>query len=687
MSELFIELLSEEIPARMQKQAMENLNRLLNNALINLNPTDAKTFSTPRRIAVSMQIDATIPAQELEERGPRITAPEKALEGFLRKHAAQKNDLIEENGFWVLKKIKPEQSASQFIQEKIPQILWQFPWPKSQRWGNGSQFTWVRPLHRITCILDGEIVPFTLAKENDDAHGLSSDQITEGHRFLSPSPFTIHNTKQWQETLFSHYVIADSEQRRNKILADISKLAENNKLQLVSDEGLLNEVTGLVEWPVAYMGKIDSIFMDLPQEVMQVSMRVNQRYFALKNQDGSPAARFIFIANIIRPDDDGSLIIAGNERVLRARFADARYFWEQDRKTQLVSYNNSLNDVIFHARLGSQYERVQRIVKIAGFLANLLCADVIHAQRAALLCKADLATGMVGEFPELQGIMGGYYAQHDNENPAVALAIKEHYKPCGPNDQTPTEPCSVIVALADKIDLLTAFFAIGEKPKGSGDPFALRRAALGIIRIIRENNLSLDLEKVLEFSISTLPKDLQQASDLKLLANFMNERLIIQLRSEGLRHDIISAVSQKNHLTDISELLKKVNAINQILESSEGKDLLAAVKRASNILRIENKKDGPHQGEPDPSLFHTDEETNLYSHLKQATQIIESALDHKKFGFAMNTIASLRSELDIFFDKTIINDPNEIIRHNRLKLLNQIDNVANLIADFNQIEK
>lgn len=686
MSELFIELFSEEIPARMQKQARENLQRLLSDALVALNPTNIKTYSTPRRIAISLQINATIPAQEHEERGPRVSAPEKALEGFLHKHTAQKNDLIENNGFWVLKKNTPEQKAIQFIQEIIPSILWQFPWPKSQRWGNSSQFTWVRPLHRISCILDGNVVPFTLAKENDNAYGLISDRTTEGHRFLSPEPFAIQNTKQWQDTLFSHYVIADPEQRRNKILTDIIQLAESHKLQFVADDELLNEVTGLVEWPVAYIGKIDPIFMDLPQEVMQVSMRVNQRYFALKNQDGTPAANFIFIANI-KPDNDGFLIIAGNERVLRARFADARYFWMQDRKAKLEDHNKALNDVIFHAKLGNQYERVERIVKIAGFLANQFHSDAHHAQRAAFLCKADLTTGMVGEFPELQGIMGGYYAQHDNEDPAVALAIKEHYKPCGSNDKVPNASCSIIVALSDKIDLLTSFFAIGEKPKGSGDPYGLRRAALGIIKIIRENKLSFNLQKTFEFAIQTLPESLQYASNSKLLSNFMNERLIVQLRSEGLRYDILSAVTQKDYLTDISELLEKVNAINQIIKTAEGKDLLAAVKRASNILKIENKKDGPHQGEPDPFLFNQDEEKNLFHHLGQTVETIHTALDHKEFEKAMNNIAALRPELDSFFDKVVINDSNEAIRKNRLKLLNQIDYIANLIADFDQIEK
>lgn len=686
MSEFFIELFSEEIPARMQKQATENLQRLLCEAFIHLNPVQPKTYSTPRRIAMSLQIDKSIPAQALEERGPRTSAPEKALEGFLRKHQAQKSDLIEKNGFWIYQKLVPEQSAIEFIQKKLPLILWNFPWPKSQRWGKGSQFTWVRPLHHITCLLDGHIIPFTLAKTDDDAHHLQSNNITEGHRFLAPDTFTVKNAQQWQETLLSHFVIADRQQRQDKILQELTQLAKNHHLELVHDEGLLNEVTGLVEWPITYLGKIDSIFMDLPQEVMQVSMRVNQRYFALKNPDNSPAAYFAFVANII-PEKDPSLIIAGNERVLRARFADARYFWDQDRKISLEERNDYLKKVIFHAKLGSQYERIERLTKIARYLAQQLNADVNLAERAASLCKADLTTGMVGEFPEVQGIMGGYYALHDQENPQIALAIKEHYKPNGPNDEVPHATISIIVALADKIDLLASFFAIGEKPKGSGDPFALRRAALGIIRIIRENQLTLNLQKALKFAIQTLPKTLQQTSDSKLLANFLNERLNVQLRSEGLRYDILSAVTQTDIITDITELLEKVNAISQIIATSEGKDLLAAVKRASNILRIENKKDGPHQGEINQSLLQTIEEKNLYQTLQQVIKTIHTALDHKQFDKAMNEIASLRSTLDIFFDKVIINDDDPNIRQNRLKLLNQIEQTANLIADFNQIEK
>lgn len=686
MSELFIELFSEEIPARMQRQATENLQRLLCDALGNLAPEQIKTFSTPRRIAIRLDVKTSIPAQEVQERGPRTTAPEKALEGFLRKHQAQKSDLIEENGFWVLQKKIAEVSATDFIAQVLPQILWKFPWPKSQRWGNGSQFTWVRPLHYITCLLDGKIIPINLATPDDDAHGLVCSNKTEGHRFLAPEIFEIQNAQQWEDTLKSHFVIADPDKRREKILDEITALTQKANLELIPDEGLLNEVTGLVEWPVPLLGKIDEIFMDLPPEVMQVSMRVNQRYFALRNKDGSPANAFAFVANIT-PDDEGKLIIAGNERVLRARFADARYFWDQDRKTSLEQRNQQLQNVIFHAKLGSQYERIQRLERLAGYLAQHLKQDETLAKRAALLCKADLTTGMVGEFPEVQGIMGGYYAKHDQEAPEVALAIAEHYRPAGPSDSVPNAPISIIAALSDKIDLLTAFFAIGEKPSGSGDPYALRRAALGVIRIIRENQLRLDIKALFDFAVAGLPQALQSAGDLELLSEFIYERLYVQLRSEGSRYDILSAVAPTKQFTDLVELLKKVEAITDFVETTDGKDLLAAVKRASNILRIEDKKDGPHQGEVDTALFAQDEEKNLSAALNKAIEQISIAVKQEQFNQAMNSIATLKGSLDLFFEKVTINDENPAIRSNRLKLLSQIDQTANLIADFNQIEK
>lgn len=686
MSELFIELFSEEIPARMQRQATENLQRLLCDALCNLSPEHIKTFSTPRRIAIRLDVQSSIPAQEVQERGPRTTAPEKALEGFLRKHQAQQSDLIEDNGFWVLQKKIDAISATDFIAQAFPQILWKFPWPKSQRWGNGSQFTWVRPLHYITCLLDGKIIPLTLSTVDDDAHGLVCNNKTEGHRFLTPEVFAIQNAQQWEDTLESHFVIANPDKRRDKILNGITALTQKANLELVPDEGLLNEVTGLVEWPVPLLGKIDEIFMDLPPEVMQVSMRVNQRYFALRNKDGSPANAFAFVANII-PDDEGKLIIAGNERVLRARFADARYFWDLDRKTSLEQRNQQLQNVIFHAKLGSQYERIQRLERLAGYLAQQLNHDEKLAKRAALLCKADLTTGMVGEFPEVQGIMGGYYAKHDQEAPEVALAISEHYKPAGPSDNVPNAPISIIAALSDKIDLLTAFFAIGEKPSGSGDPYALRRAALGVIRIIRENQLRLDIKALFDFAIAGLPSALQASSELNALAEFIYERLYVQLRSEGSRYDILSAVAPTKQFTDLVELLKKVEAITTFVETTDGKDLLAAVKRASNILRIEDKKDGPHQGQIDASLLTENEEKNLSVALNKAIQEISAAVKQEQFSEAMNSIATLKGSLDLFFEKVTINDENPAIRSNRLKLLSQIDQAASLIADFNQIEK
>ena len=686
MAELFLELFSEEIPARMQTQAASQLERQLITSLQELDPRNPQPFSTPRRIALALEINENIPARKINERGPRVNAPEKALLGFLRKHQASQSDLVEENGFWVLHKKTPPISAADFIAQIMPALLWKFTWPKSQRWGKGSQFTWVRPLHRIVCLLDGNVVPFSLATQDDDGHHLQSSNLSEGHRFLAPGTFEVKNCAQWQETLRKRYVIAKAEDRQQAIQQGLHDLAAKADISLVPDQGLLNEVTGLIEWPVPLLGKIDTLFMDLPAEVMQVSMRVNQRYFALKNKDGSTAPYFAFVANII-PEKEGQLVISGNERVLRARFADARYFWDLDRKTPLEKRVGQLKDVIFHAHLGNQYERVQRLIRLAGHIASLLKADTKLSERAALLCKADLTTGMVGEFPELQGIMGGYYAQHDGEANEVSQAIKDHYKPIGPSDSVPTQALSIVTALADKIDLLVSFFAIGQKPSGSGDPFALRRAALGIIRIIRENQLRLDLKALFEFAAQGLPPMLQHADDLQQLPAFIAERLFVQLRNEGSRYDVLAAVSSQKIHGDIMELLSKTEAVSYFLESEEGSNLLATVKRASNILRIENKKDGPHKGIADPALFNLDEEKELYQALNQARSTINPTLENEDFKTAMNAVATLRPIVDRFFDKVTINDDDANLRKNRLRLLSQIDEATRLIADFNQIEK
>ncbi len=478
MPEFFLELFSEEIPARMQVGAAADLERLVTAALAALHPQLVNTFSGPRRIALQAEVDAEIVASASTERGPRASAPEQALAGFLRKHAANSDQVRQEGEYWVLDKTAAAIAAPQAIAAVLPGLLRRFPWPKSMRWGGTSQFTWVRPLRRIVCLLDGAVVPFDLREADDDGHGLASGNLTEGHRFHAPGAFAVSSWADWQEKLAERRVLVDAEERKRRIQHGIEGEASAKQLTVVDDPGLLDEVAGLVEWPVPLLGRIDPDFMDLPAEVMQVSMRVNQRYFALRTQDGAPAPWFGFVANI-EAEDGGAAIIAGNERVLRARFADARHFWDLDRKTRLHDRVPLLDQVTFHARLGSQGERVRRLRQLAGTIAGFIGADPKLVDRAAELAKADLVTGMVGEFPELQGVMGRYYALHDNEPLEVADAIRDHYAPKGPADAVPQAPVSMAIALADKIDLLAGFFAIGEKPTGSGDPYALRRAGAG----------------------------------------------------------------------------------------------------------------------------------------------------------------------------------------------------------------
>ncbi|MFT9214911.1 MAG: glycine--tRNA ligase subunit beta [Acetobacter malorum] len=685
MPELLIELFSEEIPARMQQQAGEHLLRLLSDALAPLNPKDAVAYTGPRRIAASCTLDANVPGRTVSERGPRESAPEKALQGFTRKHGVTQDVLTLQNGFWVLAREEPAISAKEHIAAIMPDLLRRFPWPKSMRWGQGSAFTWVRPLRRILCILDGETVPFSLAQGDDNGHNLQSGNETEGHRFLSPGAVTVSSAAEWQDTLKARHVQVHAADRRETIVTGLTALASSEGLALVPDSGLVDEVAGLVEWPVPFLGRIDEKYMDLPAEVMQVSMRVNQRYFALRNGDGSAAPRFAFVANIV-PADDGTLIVTGNERVLRARFADARHFWDLDRKQTLASRLSALDAITFHAKLGSQGDRTRRMVRLAGLIAPMVGAPKADCERAAELSKTDLTTGMVGEFPELQGVMGGYYAQHDGETPAVCQAISEQYMPRGPGDTVPTAPVSVVLGLADRFDMLAAFFAAGEKPSGSGDPFGLRRAALGIIRLIRENSLRLDLVKLFLLAAEALPEALRDAPDLAQLPQFMAERLRVQLRSEGARYDCLAAISTGNTDTDITRLLARAQALETMLETEDGKNLLAATRRAANILRIEDRKDGPHEGAPDPALFTQPEEQALAATLDRVEPAVEKAFAEERFTDAMREAASLRAPLDKFFEDVTVNAPDAPLRLNRLRLLARLGRMMRLIADFSQIE-
>lgn len=683
MAELFLELFSEEIPSGMQVRAADDLGSLLTKALDGLNPRDLRTFFGARRIAAILNVDAEIPARSVSERGPREGAPEKALEGFTRKHGVTPADLKLENGFWVLNKSLDPVSAESRVSEAVPELLWKFPWPKSMRWGAGSNFTWVRPLRRIACLLDGHVVPFALARDGDDAHGLKASNLSEGHRFLAPGAFEIMSGQQWQDELETRSVIVDMDSRRDMVRTGVARLADQHGITVVQDDGLVDEVCGLVEYPVPLLGQIDAAFMDLPAEVMQVSMRINQRYFALRNPDGSAAPYFAFIGNLPFKDG-GKLTTAGNERVLRARFADARHFWDLDRKTKLADRVPALAAVTFHAKLGTQAERAERISKLSGTVAQAMGLDgaqIAQAERAGLLAKADLTTGMVGEFPELQGVMGGYYAAHDGEDDAVSRAVAEHYLPRGQSDETAKAPVSVAVALADRLDLLAGFFAIGELPSGSGDPYALRRAALGIIRTIRDNGLRLDLTTLFVQAANG-----RTGGELAKLPDFMAERLRVQLRSEGERHDVLAAILTRGLDGDLVRLLARTSALSEMIQTEDGRNLLAAAKRAANILRIEDKKDGPHTGAPDPTLYTQDEERALAAGLDQAVPAIETALKEERFTDAMQAIAALRPTLDRFFEAVTVNAPEPEVRANRLRLLSRFRETTALIADFGQIE-
>ncbi len=708
MPELLLELFSEEIPARLQPRGADELSRLVQEALAPIAPVNLRLFYGPRRLAMAAEVSAGVAAASSIERGPRVSAPEQALAGFLRKHAATREALRQDGDFWMLEKTAPEVSAASLVAGAMPSLLRRFAWPKSMRWGGTSSFTWIRPLRRIICLLDGAVVPFSLAQGEDDGHGLASGDLTEGHRQHGPCVFSVSSAQDWVDKLFTHRVMTKG--CAGAIWHGMTVRAAEQGVSVVDDPGLLDEVAGLVEWPVPLLGQIDDAFMDLPPEVMQVSMRVNQRYFATRTTDGRPAPWFAFAANLEAPDG-GAAIVAGNERVLRARFADARHFWDLDRRTPLADRVAALDGIVFQAQLGTQGARARRIAQLAGVIAPFVGADAILAQRAALLSKADLTTGMVGEFPELQGIMGGYYAQHDGEDPAVSDAVRDHYAPKGAADTVPAAAISVCVALADKLDQLAAFFAIGQKPTGSGDPYALRRAALGVIRIIRENRLRLDLAAVLPEAVNAArqsatsptagqppeaerqPRYEWQAGQpagagKELLAEilaFIVDRLRVQLRSEGARHDVLSAVFATSADGDLTRALTRTDALAALLGTEDGANLLAAYKRAANILRIEEKRDGPHDGAVDATLLDAPEEQTLHTALIRAGQSAE-LVRQERYGEAMTALAQLRAPLDAFFDKVTVNAEDAALRRNRLRLLNGYRVALARVADFSKVE-
>ena len=673
MPEFFLELFSEEIPARMQREAGVQLEKICSAALAGLKIQVVEVFTGPRRIALKAIVNEATEAREIEERGPRESAPEAALAGFLGKHKATRADVVAEGGFFYLRRRQNSVAAAELILAALPGALEKFAWPKSMRWGQSGGFTWVRPLRRVVCLLDGVVVKFALGP-------VVAGNITEGHRFLAPGAFEVISAADWQGKLRERFVIADQNERREKVVAGLAARAAEVGLTVAEDAGLVDEVTGLVEWPVALVGWIDEGFMELPPEVRELSMKVNQRYFALRDSEGKPAARFGFVANIVAADGYAA-IVAGNERVLRARLSDARHFWDLDLKTPLDELLPKLDKIVFHAKIGTQGERVKRIAALARQIAETLGADektARQAEWAGKLSKADLASGMVGEFPELQGVMGGYYAErapHGWDRGVVGSAIKTHYQPKGPSDEVPKGVVAASVALADKLDTLIQFFAENEKPTGSGDPYALRRAALGVIRIILENNFeNFDLNIFLFESYEVY--------------SFLLERLRVKLRGEQKRFDVLDAVFAVSADGNLVRLMKRIVALSKLLASDDGRNLLIAYKRAANILQIEDPDGKNRTLSPDPAVFVDQAERDFFEAQIAVRSEIQTRdyLGEERYEEVMLLLASLRPAIDKFFENVKVNDPLETVRQNRLRLLAQFRGTVDNIADFSKIE-
>ena len=698
MPELLLELFSEEIPARMQARAADDLKRLVAAGLkdAGLEHGDVRSFVTPRRLTlVADGLPDKQPDLREEKRGPKVDAPDKAIDGFLKANGVTREQCEErelEKGtflFAVVEKAGAETAS--VLPQMLAGIISDLPWQKSMRWGSGSM-RWVRSLERILCLFGGRSL--TVETRNEVPCG----DVTSGHRFLAGEPFSVAHFADYEKKLRDVKVILDREERKSMIFDGAQKGAANEGLSLRDDPGLLDEVAGLVEWPVVMTGKIDDEFMDVPDEVLITSMRSHQKYFSLLNADGSLAPRFVVVANT-EAKDGGAAVVAGNERVLRARLSDAKFFWDQDRKSELASRVQFLADSVFHAKLGTMAQKVERITALAGELAAYIPdCGAGDAMRAAHLAKADLVTEMVYEFPELQGTMGRYYALNDGEAAAIADAIADHYSPAGPSDDCPTAPLSVAVALADKLDTLVGFFAIDEKPTGSRDPYALRRAALGIIRLILENNLRLPLleafmkaywgynETVSDFE-NTLADGHQPKIVERDLLDFFADRLKVHLRERGVRHDHVEAVFALGGEDDLVRLLARVDALSGFLATDDGENLLAAYKRASNIVSIEEKKDGTSfDGEVDAGRLAQDEERALVDGLAASAASANAAIAEEQYVAAMEAMASLRAPVDLFFDKVTVNADDPDIRANRLRLLSQFRSALGRIADFSRIE-
>ena len=709
MPELLLELMSEEIPARMQDRARADLERLVTDGLkaARLEHGEVWTFSTPRRIGLSVgDLPWQQPYVRQVRKGPRVGSPDKAIEGFLRSVGFDSLEQCEirdlKGGQFHIAVIERKGTATaEALGGIVTDAIRAMGWPKSMRWGD-SAFQWVRPLHNILCIFDGRPVPGSL--DIGGGVSLGFNGTTVGHRFLAPGEIAVESTEGYRTALEKAFVVVDPVERRSRIEAAANSLAASLSCSLRDDWALLNEVAGLVEWPVAVAGRIDDDFMALPPEVLITSMRSHQKYFALEDSAGRMAPHFIAIADMATADG-GTSVAAGNERVLRARLADAQFFWDQDRATPLADRVDALEGITFHAKLGTVGAKMRRIHGRARELAPKVGVSEEMAKRAAELAKADLTTGMVGEFPELQGVMGRYYALEDGEEAAVADAIAGHYSPQGPSDDCPSDLLTVAVALADKIDTLAAFWLIGETPTGSRDPYGLRRAALGIVRLIVENGLRLSLIDMLQRAadsvkhqpaidnlgiyseplVPALPGDPEEAA--RDAFRFIVDRLKVHLRDRGMRHDLISAVFEKGDEDDLVRLLTRVEALAEFLESEDGENLLTAYRRAANILRIEEKKDGRIYLAPHVFVtFDVQEEADLAEAITRAKEAVSGAFRDEEFDEAMIALAKLRGPMDRFFDAVKVNDADPGLRENRLLLLSNIRAVMDSVADFSRIE-
>ena len=742
MPDLLLEFLSEEIPARMQARAAEDLKKIVTDRLVEagLVYEGAKAFATPRRLALSVHgVPVRQPDITEEKKGPRVGAPEGAIAGFLKaaglKSIGEAKVQPDKKGDFYLATIEKQgKPALDVLAEMIPEAVRSFPWPKSMRWGSG-RLAWVRPLHSILATFGPETEePDVVAFSVD---GIAAGDQTRGHRFMAPGAIKVRRFDDYLAKLQAAKVVLDSARRTEMILADAKNLAFAQGYELIEDAGLLAEVAGLVEWPVTLMGSFDAAFLSIPEEVIRATIRNNQKCFVLRDtQTAKLTNKFILVANE-EASDGGKAIVAGNERVIRARLSDAKFFYDTDLKTRLEDRLPKFEHIVFHEKLGTQADRIARIVALAKELAPLVKADPKKAERAAQLCKCDLLTDVVGEFPELQGLMGRYYAEAQGEDEAVAHACEDHYKPKGPDDLVPADPVSIAVALADKIDTLVGFWAIDEKPTGSKDPYALRRAALGIIRIVIENELRLQLRMPLWMHFSVIRReenladaiallhplneqilnlsatDIELAMKLEVLVSekakqlagpvlvqahsylkqthdllsFFADRLKVTLREDGARHDLVDAVFALEGQNDLLMIVRRVEALGKFLDSDDGKNLLAGVKRASNILRIEEKKDNKsYSGAPDAKRLAVPEEKALAEAINVAKKEASVAIAKEDFAAAMSALAKLRPKVDAFFDKVTVNVDDKVLRENRLKLLNEIREATRAVADFSKIE-